>query len=1311
MQASAAERALSDQHRAMIQARLIGLGFLVGEPDGAFGMASRRAIRSYQESVGARPTGVLTRTQISALLGASTGPIPLSSDGAKLRGLERPTAPSARIEGELSYPSDYLPDDLTVCAVDLATSHETCTSKRVRLKRKLRPAGYRLELAPGRYHVYSRTKDAPGRTAYFTEFVRCGADVSCPSHERIVVTLEPGTVVTDVDPGDWYDVAGQETAKAVTAAEAPSPGPPPAGPRSLALVGRADQRCEDARPVVEGLRRRLTFAVEGDRARRVGDLVKVNWSVAGPRPRAPTYLMISTASPSRFVGKGFYVLAPGAAAPFELGPSFDQIRVVLPLHVSTTAMAGSLDIRFVEAGEARLTAALIGYARCGALEDPTPKRVDLEIEAGSPEIVIADRFAVQAPDQVILSPKGTRRIDVAGSRWRLIDHATGSQLADLVGAEPRFSPTGRFVVSKVEEFFHVYDAIDGKEVHTLSGSEIAFDAKDSFILSGLSGVGGILVDGALVEPAPGGNDNVVRGGTIAFHSGSCRICSGVETSAIRIDLENNLVLAKTTQGFDSYTDAYAYSLTSREYFRDIRNKPANGSVETAPDGSAVEYHRSIAEFVARSQSVAFSIPHRWELIDGLTFTHINASYQATPGASDAVGHALRRFVLKPRLTDARAVAQAGAKTDPLAMASRGITRVSGQDDPSAEAVVARLVDFGLEINEGLRLGPVRQNLVRPAIDGKGKLLLVSDPRIAIASDFLEVPCGEAARQAKDGTAIYAFEPTAQVLKGPGFDLTVLGGLCDGGSAGFLTPMKFAHDSRRPGTVFDLIEKTQADPNVAGTTCPSRLGACGVEGQLFFDRYFVMWSKESFAVAVYDLDERKLLASLIRLPSAEVVTSYSLSRDLRTLTKIDRDGGFQVLDLADSQRSPKAPVLLSGRVIDGEVVVWNAVGQFELNDRRRQLRIIALPRPAGESTLDQYRTVLHVPDLIQRSLKGESIAPPAFTASPPAIKVTPRLHSSRLKAQVELGREPVAELRVYQDARLTDTIAVAAGSKAIDLDVPRLASARWVAVLAKGRSGLYSQPFLFDAGPDPVGQRRLHLLSVGIDRYLDPRIGQLGFAASDAKRFHEAVQAKAGHGVEIASQNLLTDERADRSTVLERLKSAIEAAEPHDTVVLFIAGHGIQSRGQYYLATSTTKIDDLEETALRWSDLSNVLARSKSRIAVFLDACHSGSAGTSIFASNNASAEALIDRVPSGIVIFSAAKGRELSAEAPSSKGGVFTNAVVSALADPATDRDANGAVEASELYANVKSKVVTTTSGRQTPWFARNDMVGDFVPF
>jgi uncharacterized caspase-like protein len=153
------------------------------------------------------------------------------------------------------------------------------------------------------------------------------------------------------------------------------------------------------------------------------------------------------------------------------------------------------------------------------------------------------------------------------------------------------------------------------------------------------------------------------------------------------------------------------------------------------------------------------------------------------------------------------------------------------------------------------------------------------------------------------------------------------------------------------------------------------------------------------------------------------------------------------------------------------------------------------------------------------------------------------------------------------------------------------------------------------------------------------------------------------------------------------------------------------RKEYYLATSATRLEDIENTALSWADVSGILAKAHSRIAVFLDTCHSGAAGTDYFASNDASAAALLDRGAASILIFSASKGREVSNESDELGGGEFTTALINAINDPKTDLNLNGVIEASELYAAVKQVVVRRTSGHQTPWFARNDMVGDFVPF
>lgn len=118
---------------------------------------------------------------------------------------DRRTADSSsgygRIEGRLSYPSDYIPRDMVVCAEDILSKRNHCDSKR---RRDGDAESYTLMVPPGKYHVYARTSDLPNVRAYYSEFVTCGLDAKCPSHEPLVVEVKPGATVTSVHPQDWY---------------------------------------------------------------------------------------------------------------------------------------------------------------------------------------------------------------------------------------------------------------------------------------------------------------------------------------------------------------------------------------------------------------------------------------------------------------------------------------------------------------------------------------------------------------------------------------------------------------------------------------------------------------------------------------------------------------------------------------------------------------------------------------------------------------------------------------------------------------------------------------------------------------------------------------------------------------------------------------------------------------------------------------------------------------------------------------------------------------------------------------------------
>ena len=246
---------------------------------------------------------------------------------------------------------------------------------------------------------------------------------------------------------------------------------------------------------------------------------------------------------------------------------------------------------------------------------------------------------------------------------------------------------------------------------------------------------------------------------------------------------------------------------------------------------------------------------------------------------------------------------------------------------------------------------------------------------------------------------------------------------------------------------------------------------------------------------------------------------------------------------------------------------------------------------------------------------------------------------------------------------------------------------------------------------------LHAVLVGINSYGQPKL-KLNFAASDARRLADALQSERGKYFAEVEVTPLLNNKASSNAILTALQNALIRAKPGDLVLFSFAGHGIQgANGRFYLAPSGFDANDPDNTGLAWARVGQRShSRSKTRVLVALDACHSGSADIESIGSNDQAVSELLSGHHEPIVVFAASKGRQFSQEDPPGKpprwgGGVFTNAIVRSLTNDRTltDSNANGALEVSELYRAVKSFVVKETSGEQTPWLVRHDLIGDFA--
>ena len=112
---------------------------------------------------------------------------------------------NATISGSVSYPSEYIPETMIVCAENNLTAEEYCSEGLIEDNSYMYGYGYELSVPAGAYYVYAIVPDFdPNYKAYYNEYVTCGLSVECESHDPILVTLLPGQSATEIDPMDWY---------------------------------------------------------------------------------------------------------------------------------------------------------------------------------------------------------------------------------------------------------------------------------------------------------------------------------------------------------------------------------------------------------------------------------------------------------------------------------------------------------------------------------------------------------------------------------------------------------------------------------------------------------------------------------------------------------------------------------------------------------------------------------------------------------------------------------------------------------------------------------------------------------------------------------------------------------------------------------------------------------------------------------------------------------------------------------------------------------------------------------------------------
>nr|VFJ63282.1 MAG: WD40 repeat [Candidatus Kentron sp. FW] len=346
----------------------------------------------------------------------------------------------------------------------------------------------------------------------------------------------------------------------------------------------------------------------------------------------------------------------------------------------------------------------------------------------------------------------------------------------------------------------------------------------------------------------------------------------------------------------------------------------------------------------------------------------------------------------------------------------------------------------------------------------------------------------------------------------------------------------------------------------------------------------------------------------------------------------------------------------------------------------------------------------------------ALAPPmVFIKEPDEQQFTTRKPRLLLMAEARaVNRESVAEIWITVNGRRPESGAMkvfAPGTRRGEFrtKIPLDPGENRIAIYAKNQYSESEPEMLFVTREDrePETEKpNLYLLAIGVSDYAydgdDYRL-DLRYADDDAEALTRALKAQEGRLYARVRTRVLIDDEADGDEVLEGLDWLVRKTGKRDISVIFIAGHGMKERGHYYFLPADADPNKLRRSGIGWFHFQDALGRLSGTRWLLADTCHSGSItgkrGVALARDRFDMTDALRDlrAVEGGVVVMTAATGREASLEKEEWGHGAFTKALIEGLAGDANFGEDDGRIDIHELNLYVMKQVEKLTGGRQHP--------------
>jgi uncharacterized caspase-like protein len=215
---------------------------------------------------------------------------------------------------------------------------------------------------------------------------------------------------------------------------------------------------------------------------------------------------------------------------------------------------------------------------------------------------------------------------------------------------------------------------------------------------------------------------------------------------------------------------------------------------------------------------------------------------------------------------------------------------------------------------------------------------------------------------------------------------------------------------------------------------------------------------------------------------------------------------------------------------------------------------------------------------------------------------------------------------------------------------------------------------------------------------------LTYAVTDVNALLARIDAGAkGFYREVVVQKL-SDEGATRGGVRTLLES-LQQADPQDSLLVILAGHGDTTDGEWYFMPHDTKPNALSSTSISARELQDALVNSPAKqIFLVVDACNSG-AGIDSFNRYRNFQRRFAQQVgrSAGVAVLTAARRDQGALEARDIGHGLFTYTLLEGLAGAADTTPRDSKVSAHEIAQyvadNLRQKALKLTG----PYRVRQD--------